>query len=78
MSSFINKTGELKPDNSHKLVLIGAPSWGVDHPFHSLVLVAGVVREADFEVNLYDFNIDFYNFVSKEDKKYWTGAYASR
>ncbi len=63
MNNFIDKTGKLKPDNSHQLVLIGAPSWGVDHPFHSLVLVAGVVREAGFEVKLYDFNIDYYNFV---------------
>ena len=56
---------------SDQIALIGMPSWGVNQPFHSLAIVAGVVREAGFAVTLHDLNIEFYRQVDEEDRKWW-------
>jgi len=54
------------------IVLIGAPAWGTDQPFHSLALVAGIIRDAGFFPAVHDFNIDFYNAVDSSDRTYWS------
>ncbi|NQU08100.1 MAG: hypothetical protein HQ583_06020, partial [Candidatus Abyssubacteria bacterium] len=56
---------------THRLTLIGMPCWGVNQPFHSLAVVAGVAREAGFAVSLYDLNIDFYRLVDESERKWW-------
>lgn len=62
-------------DRSFQLTLIGMPCWEVTQPFHALAQVAGIAVKAGWNVRVEDVNIDFYRYVTNEDKKFWSQDY---
>ena len=54
-----------------KILLIGMPGWSVEHPYYSLAYVGGIVRKAGWFPILADVNIELYQFVEDDDRKYW-------
>lgn len=60
---------------NRQLVIIGMPCWEVTKPFHAVAQVAGVARDAGFNPQVYDVNIDFYNHSGEDEKKLVTEDY---
>lgn len=55
----------------NKILVVGAPSWGVAFPYYSIAVVAELARNAGWEADIRDLNVEFYNHISTEEKKYW-------
>gem|GEM_PF-6447159 len=53
------------------LILIGTPCWTQLYPFYALSIIAGLARDCGFSYYVRDMNIDFYSYLSEDDKKNW-------
>jgi anaerobic magnesium-protoporphyrin IX monomethyl ester cyclase len=54
-----------------KIILIGTPCWTQKYPFYALGVIAGLARDCGFSCVVHDMNINFYSYLSEEDKKNW-------
>ena len=58
-----------------RILVVGAPSWGVAFPYYSIAVVAELARNAGWTADIRDLNVEFYNHISTEEKKYWEFLY---
>ncbi len=53
------------------ILVIGAPAWGIFHPFYSVAAVAQIARGTGWGVSVADINIEFYNAIEPAKHFYW-------
>ena len=72
-SSFFRK--KVKLNNSiDSISLIMCPSWGNIFPPYNLARLSGVLRNNNYDVNVFDLNIESWNYLKdKTDLDYWEG-----
>lgn len=72
IQQMVYKSGADEPEESVKKVTIVQTSrWNINQPALAVAVLTGNLRSKNFTVYPFDFDVDFYNAVSVEDKKYW-------
>jgi len=61
----------MKNSTELNLLIIGAPAWGVMNPFYAVAVVAQIARNAGWNADTLDLNIDFYNHLDDSQRNYW-------
>lgn len=54
----------MKSSEPNGILIIGAPSWGQNHPFYSIAVVAQVARNCGWKAVPLELNVEFYNMVT--------------
>lgn len=61
----------LKEEKVSSVTLVQAPRWNINQPALALGVLTACLRTRGFSVKPFDFDVDLYNSVTYEDKKYW-------
>lgn len=56
-----------------KIILACCPSWSVSYPPYNISLLKSILKQKGYTVKNFDFNIEAYNHLKKEEIDYWVG-----
>jgi len=56
-----------------KIILACCPSWSIQYPPYNISLLKSILTKAGHTVKNFDFNIESYHFLKKEDIDFWIG-----